>query len=338
MEANSTRQKILRQTKAILPWFLCLAIFVYLFNKVPMDEIRFGLTQLHWGAFVLFSFLYFLVILYGDCVGLHYFFKRFVAPVSYSEVVHVRGASFLLSIVNYLLGQAALAYYVKKQYHASLAKALGVVSFVTVMDLLLVFTSGLLGLSATGRYGSSLVLKMAVGLMWLAFAGWAFFWRQLSACNLARLDRFPFFHKIFSHSIFLIFREASLKDYMVLFFTRLPVLLVVLSSVNLAFLAFGAMLPWEAVYLYHPIVLLVSSVPITPAGLGTSQMLMMQFFGDILILPPALAQNVTPVHLVFIASLMWNLANQIFKAAFGGFALYKSKSLRWLENSQNFDK
>lgn len=316
MERISPRQKIFLRAKSILPWFFCLAIFVYLFNRVPLAEIRFEVSRLHWPAFLICSFLYFLVILYGDCVGLHYFFKRFVAPVTYQEVVHVRGASFLLSVINYLLGQAALAFYVKKQYRASLAKSLGVVSFVTVMDLLLVFTSGLLAL---GQWGFVL-------LLWLAYAAWAFFWRTLSGQNLARLHSYPVFHKIFSHSIFLIFREASRKDYVVLLLTRLPVLFVVLASINMAFLAFGVMLPWAKVFLFHPIVLLASSLPITPAGLGTSQMLMMQFFAD---------QNLMPAHLVFTVSLLWNLANQIYKTLYGGIALWRSKNLRWLENSSN---
>lgn len=328
-EASLPRQKILNGVSALLPWGLGLSILIYLVRHIPFEEVVLGFSQIKWGWFFLASFGYFLVVLYGDALGLYYFFKRFVSPVSYSEVLHVRGRSFLISIVNYLLGQAALAYYVKKHYRASLSLAFGAVSFVTVMDLMLTLTSGLLALSVTTTKTplsiSGGMLRFLVVLLWASYALWAWFWSRLTKETFEKLDRFYILHRIFSHSVFLIFREAKLKDYVYLFLLRLPVLFVVIGGLNLAFYSFGASLPWADVYLFHPIVLLVSSVPITPAGLGTSQALMMEFFESSLSLPTNLSSAISGAHLIFVVSLIWNLANQIYKALYGAVAVAKSK-------------
>lgn len=324
MEQTKSGQNLSRSLRILLPWLLCAALFVFLFQKIPPDRLWVALQNIRVGPLVFWSVLYFAMVLYGDCLSLHYVFKRFVAPMRFAEVRRVRGSSFLLAVVNYLLGQAALAYYAKKKYRASLSKAFGAMSFVTTLDLLLVLSSGLLVLGFVPGMAKKFNLavwpvRFVFLALWAAYTAWGVFWSRINDERLRRLQHNKILHWILQHNVFLIFRQASFKDYALLLLMRLPLLFVVIIGVDLAFLPFGASASLSEVFLFGPLILLVSSLPLTPAGLGTSQMLMIEFFSS------SIATSQTSYadarELVFAASLIWTLANQTLKLIYGALCL-----------------
>ncbi len=309
----------------ILPWLFCALLFWYLFRKVPPQKLWQSLQIVRVPVFVFWSLLYFAVVLVGDAVGIHYFLRRFVAPMTFGETLKVRGASFLLALVNYLVGQAAMAYYAKSRYQAKLAKAFGTISFITAMDLCLVVSSGILALGFSERaqafwgFSRGFCAALVFGL-WLFYALWALFWRLYAPRQLAK-NSASRWRRWLARDLFLIFREAQLRDYVMLFATRAPILLIVIANIQFGLWAFGARLPWTEIFLYNPIVLLVSSLPLTPAGLGTSQFLMVSFFAPSVTGSVFASTSLTAPELIFSVSFIWVLANQILKALFGAYCL-----------------
>lgn len=340
METPKRRQTLL---KKIYPWAIAAALFVYLFIKIPPDQVLKALSHIDLLVFAFWSLLYFWVVLYLDCVALKVFLTRFSAPISFKETVEVRGASFLIAVLNYVVGQGALAYYLKKKRGASLSRSLGAVSFVTVMDLLLILSSGMIALSFSDTPQAAKIRAnlsffeqswIMAPILFAAYAIWCVFWHFVDRGKLEKQKGKAWVRFVLSHDVFAIFREARFTDYLMLFVLRLPLLIIVISHINLAMFSLHAKLAWTDVFLYNPIILLVSSVPLTPAGLGTSQLLTTLFFTDSVQSAPA---GLKVSELLFAASLIWYLTNQGLKALYGAYCLGKLEKKALSPDSQNIE-
>lgn len=341
MKTHSLGQKISKIFKHAYPWVLCGLLFVYLFRQVPFENLWLAILNMNPFVFLVTILIYFFVILYADCLALQYFLSRFSAEISFRETKAVRGVSFILSVVNYLMGQAAFAYYLKKVKKAPLAKSLGAVSFVTMMDLILVIFSALVSLSwSESAFATELKAKVflfewswvSALLLLVVYVAWAVFWKSVSDAKIQKLHKYRVMHWVLGHEIFLIFRQANLKDYAVLFLMRAPLLVLVIAQVNFAMLPFASQIAWADVFLYNPIVLLATTLPITPAGLGTSQFLSIEFFSGGLQSPLITGSILTAKELLFTGTLLWYLSNQVLKILYGFFKYGQSKNHEWIQN------
>lgn len=318
--------------KIILPWLVCLAIFVWLLNHIQPKEIWAALKFADKPKLLAYGLTYFFIVLTTDALSLKHFIGRFATPITFKELVMVRGATYLLMIVNYAASQGAFAVYLKKTHGASLSKTAGAVLFINIADVLLVFTSALLALTvAPVSFGGMNLRPYAFTIVPLLYGGlalWALFWHNLDHPFIARWRRFRPVAWLLEHDVFLVFREAGFKDYLVLFLARAPLLFIVIGSYNLAIMAFQAHIDWFWIFLYNPLVMFLSALPLTPAGLGTGQALSIAFFRNVIQSPLFANGSTSPENLIFTSSLIWNLANQVFKAIFGALCLAKtSRSL-----------
>lgn len=307
--------------KIVLPWCFCIAIFYYIFSKIQLAEFLHAFAQANIFLFVLYAILYFFLVHTFDCLAIKHFISRFSSPISHKESWLVRGVSYFIMILNYHAAQGAFAIYFKKTHKAPIAKTLGVLGFISVMDLLLVVTSAFVALSFSnityrGFDIRSFVLKLAP-LLYICYFLWIAFWRNSEKPFMDKVKKFKLIKWILHHDIFLIFREANLTDYVLIFLYRLPIIILVLGSYKFAVAAFQGELNWLPVYLYNPVILLVSSLPITPSGLGTGQLMTIAFYKDLVTSPLFGASILTPESLLFTSSLAWALANQVVKAIFG---------------------
>lgn len=311
--------------KTILPWLFCAIIFYYLFTYIHPKDIAKALVLADWLHFFYYSIVYFVLVLYLDCFALKYFISRFAAPITFRESWLVRGVSYFLMILNYGAGQGAYAIYLKKTHGAPLAKTLGTIGFISVADALLVFTSALIASSLVPVMYQGLNLsrlaQIIVPLIYLFYGVWIWFWKNCDRPFLIRGQRFRIIKWFISHDVFFIFREATLKDYLILFALRAPLLIIVLAGYRWALLSFQADLSWQAIFTYNPIIMFISALPLTPAGLGTSQVMTIAFFKNLIQSPHIASGTATAANILLTSSLLWFLANQALKALFGGYAL-----------------
>jgi uncharacterized membrane protein YbhN (UPF0104 family) len=321
-------KKLLRN---LLPWLICIAIFAYLFHSFGQDgslhpdEIWRTLKLAQWPFLLLSGLIYFTVVLYADCIGIRHFISRFAAPVSFSETLLVRGVSFLMMIFNYGAGQGAFAVYLRKTRRAPLARSLGAMAFLSSADIMLIFTSGAVALLIEDVVFEGVSLRRmglaAIGVIYLLYGAWILFWRNADGPWIGKLRRFRLVNWLIAHDVFHIFREAKFRDYLILFLCRTPVLAVVVCGYNLAVTSFNAHIDWVYILLYNPIILFAGSLPLTPAGLGTSQILMLRFYGDVTTGPLIASGAASAANILLTSSLAWILLNQLFKALYGAYCL-----------------
>lgn len=311
----------MKPIKRILPWLICIAIFYFLFQQIKPVEFWQALQLTQIDEFLFYSLAYFLIVWFLDSFALQHFLSRFATPVTTKEILKVRGVSYLFMIINYPLAQGVFAIYLKKTHNAKIAKTLGTIFFIMAADLLLVLLCGLIAvLFAKWPLPNFDLPKWApifILLLSLGYLFWIWFWRQIGKGRLIKWRHLKMVGWLLSHDIFLIFREAGLKDYLNLFLYRIPLLAMILGSFNLALFSFGTAIDWTELYLYNPIVMLIAMVPITPAGLGTGQYFIMLFYENLVSGPLLAAKAITAKNLLFTSSTIWTVMNQIYKTLFG---------------------
>jgi hypothetical protein len=311
--------------KKILPWLFCAGIFAYLFTTIHPKDMAKALALADLPRFFYYSAVYFVLVLYLDCFALKHFISRFAATITFRESWLVRGASYFLMIFNYGAGQGSYAIYLKKAHGAPLAKTLGTIGFISVADALLVFTSALIASSFQPviyqKWNLSQLAQIIVPLIYLFYGVWIWFWKNCDRPFLVRGQRFRIIKWFVSHDVFFIFREATRKDYLMLFILRAPLLVIVIAGYRWALLSFQTELSWHAVFTYNPIIMFASALPLTPAGLGTSQVLSIELLKDLIQSPLITSGTATAANILLTSSLLWFLANQVLKALFGLYAL-----------------
>jgi uncharacterized membrane protein YbhN (UPF0104 family) len=316
-------KKILKTT---IPLILCLLIFSYIFYKIPPKQALETLTLTKVPVFILLSILYFFWVHIFDCLTIRHFITRFCSPITHKESWLVRGVTYLLMIINYHAAQGGFAVYFKKTHKAPIAKTLGTMAFISIADLVLIITSAVIALIFTNvtykGFDFRLFMLWLAPLVYIGYILWIIVWRNVDHPLIVKLKRFRLMRWILEHNLFLIFREARLKDYGILFLSRIPIVVGVVGGLNLAMYAFHAHIDWIKLFLYNPAIMLISTLPITPSGLGTGQFLTIEFFKNHTTSTHFAAGLITPESLLLTCSLMWFLANQIIKAIFGTICLF----------------
>ncbi len=317
----------------MIPLAICVLIFVFIFRKIPPAKAWEALQTSNIPLFIFVAVVYFFWVHVFDCLAIKHFISRFSAPISHKESWLVRGVTYIMMIINYHAAQGVFAYYFKKTHKAPLSKTLGTMAFISIGDLILILTSALIALGFTnvtyqGFDFRLFVLRLAP-IIYLGYGLFILFWKNADRPVIRKLARFRLVGWLLRHNLFLIFREAKLGDYLLLFVLRIPLIIAVIGGYNLALGTFGFAIPWSKIFLYNPIIMLIATLPITPAGLGTGQFFTIQFFQNHVSHSNLLIDPVSAASLLLASSLIWFLANQIIKVIFGVVCLIWTNSAQF---------
>lgn len=318
--------------KKIIPWLFAGLIFFLLFRKIPPREVLETFRYLNVPFFVFLTVTYFTGLLLIDCWGLQWILTRFSAPFRYGETILMRGATYLLMLINYGLGQGGIAFYAKQTHDAPIFKTLGCVFHLSLTDLFLFLVCGTLSIAFGDPIYRGVSLRSSIlSLTLIAFAsfiGMVFFWRYFDSPVVRFLRKLKLVDWILNHNIFHVYRESTWKDYLTAFLLRIPMVAIVVLSPWFALAVFDVSLPIPVILTYLPIMMIVGTLPITPVGLGTIQVLAVEFFAPHISVPAAASGAVTPETLVLASSILWVFANILLKSLFGFYCLgRKSKKL-----------
>ncbi len=246
----------------LLGWAVTIAVLVYLFRTIPLSKVGDAIHAAYWWAIPADAVLVVAVYL-ADSFAIKKTFAWFVAPLSFREVLIVRGATYLLALINYAVGQGAIIYFVNRSRGVPLLRgtaAVLLVMGVNVLVLLVLASAGLL-MTADVPPVLRLVVIMAYGGLagYIALVAWKPSW-------------------LASRPIFDVLLSAGVSGHLRAMAVRLPHILslMVLSWISLA--AFGVVVPVGKAVLCLPIVYFVAVLPISFQGLGTSQAMLIHFF------------------------------------------------------------
>lgn len=312
---------ILNLGKNLLPWLVAAGLFAYLFYKIPPAQVLKSLRFVRLWPFVGYAIFYFLVLMALDTFSLARVMTRFDAPVSFRELLPARCVSYLLSIVNYNAGQAAMALYFKRSRGMSFFKTLGNILFVTAIDLYWIVALAFAGSFFLDIQIHELSLNRWVQrVAYVAFAALILhlaFWRGWLGKVWPKRIHFGFTDWVKGRHLFQSFHHATLADYFKIALLRLPIHVLIIISMGVVMSFFEVHIFWTDVIATFPIIFLLGAIPLTPGGLGATQLATVELLKNQVTSPLFSSGQIKPEELLFAMSLAWMFVNYLLKALAG---------------------
>lgn len=335
MALNSNLKKII---KKLSPWIFTAIIFGFLFKSIPAAGVIQSIKLANLPLFVTYSVLYFAVMMLIDCLGLQWALKRFSASVSFGETILMRGATYLLMLVNYNAGQGAMSLYLHKTHGAPVFKTLGTVFFISMIDMSIllgpaVITALNVNIEFEGKPLNHLILKAGL-LTYSIFILWILFWKLLKSPSGSFFLQQKWIRFFYEKPLFDTFKEADWVDYVKIITLRIPPLLLVAGSFFFWSHSFGIPLPLTDIFVYSPIILIAGTLPITPGGVGAVQALCIKLFQDQTTSQMPTNSLVSAAQTILAASLLWGMANAVLKLLFGLYCLSKKSRTLFIDDSK----
>jgi hypothetical protein len=246
----------------ILAWVVTIAILVYLFRRIDIAEVGKAIWAAAWWAIPASAILVIAVYL-ADSFAIKKTFGWFVAPLSYREVLVVRGATYILALVNYTVGQGAIVYFVNRSRGVPVLRGTAAVLLVMGVNILM-----LLVLASVGLVVSPDVPQVLRIIVLVAYAGLAIY-----VVLVAAKPRW-----LVSRPIFDVLLSAGVGGHLRSMAVRVPHILSLMVFTWTSLAAFGVVVPIAKAILCLPIVYFVAVLPISFQGLGTSQAMFIHFF------------------------------------------------------------
>ena len=184
----------------------------------------------------------------------------------------IKCASYLLAIVNYTLGGAALTVLLRRRAGIGLGEAAGVVLLISMTDLLVVLGLGA-GAAATVQAGTLTVKAGVVALVGVGFFGGLVLLRV--PASLGPLER------IRSLSVFDALRKRPTRQLVELLAIRIVFAFCFIGIAGATFLAFDVPVPPGRLVLGMMILAVVGAIPWAVAGLGVGQLAAVVVFKDV---------------------------------------------------------
>jgi hypothetical protein len=263
VEVQRARPSTLRRT---LPWLAGLAILVVIALRVPVDAFRAAITEGPHVALALVTLAITTSVLCTDSLSTWIGLRALAIRRPLHHVLAIRGATYVLFLLNYAVGQGAFGYWLNRTGIPGL-RAVGVTLFLigTNLATLLVVTTlaWLVGDRAAGHDA----------LWWTLIGGCVAFVIYLAIIVAApgivarRAVLAPLF-------------DAHLRGHAIAMVGRLPHTAVIVLGHWVAIRTWGIPVPVSAGLALMPAVAVASVLPISPAGLGTTQAALVLFFAD----------------------------------------------------------
>ncbi len=248
----------------LIAWAVTLAILIYLFRKIPLADVWTAMHAAAWWA-IPASALIVLAVYLADSFAIVKTFGWFVARLGYREVLIVRGATYLLALVNYAVGQGAIIYFVNRTRKVPILRGTAAVLLIMGINVLMLLVLATIGLVTASEVSSGVRLVLLVAYLGLV----------VYIVLVALRPRW-----LVARPILDVLLTAGLKGHLRAMLVRLPHIctLLVLSWVSMA--GFGVIIPVTKAVLCLPIVYFVTVLPISVQGLGTTQAMMILFFAE----------------------------------------------------------
>ncbi|MCP4751252.1 MAG: hypothetical protein GY866_10180 [Proteobacteria bacterium] len=253
------------------PWVVAAVIFYFVFQRVSITDVAAAFLRVDLRIFLPLLVFSLFIHFFWDSLVYTLLFRWFGVSVTYRGMLPIRGASYLLMVLNFFVGQGGLTLLMNRWKALSIKRTGSIVLFSIFTDYYMLMVLCLIG--AFRLPGVDLVdffqgteegdLVRFIVISWIYFALHIGFYRLY----LPRGGR-PFLKR---SEILSTFREAPLFLYIKLGAVKLVNSIVGLFSTYFALMAFDLHVPLPYLVAFLPIVWFISSIPITVMGLGTTQ-------------------------------------------------------------------
>ena len=259
--------------KAVAPWLGAIAILAYLFWDVPYQDAwqaarnaRLDLFIPEILAAVIFWFLL-------DSGALAYLLTRFNAPVSWAEARSIRGITYIVTVLNWNVGTAAIVLHLRRSKQVPALESTSSLFFYGYCDAVLLMALTLIG---TSTFSDSATLSTIQ-----KFAG-AFFAFQIGIFLMLAANRpnWNWIQRIRNTAIVRSYRLSTPRDFLIVLGLKLIYFMGFLWIFWAGSHAFGVGIPFSLAVASAPAIMMISALPLSPAGLGTQAAAMVYFWSD----------------------------------------------------------
>jgi hypothetical protein len=282
--------------RRIGPWVVTVGLLYLMFRHISLADV---IAAVHRAApwTIPAAVLGIAAIYFADSLAIWKTFGWFLAPLTFGQVLVVRGATYLLAAINYNVGQGAMVYFIHRAKGTTIMRGVATLLLVLGINVL-----ALIFLSTVGLGIAPDVPRVVRIVIFVAYGGLAVYLLALAFKPRWLVER-PLFDVLLG---------AGLGGHLKALAVRLPHIAVLLAFQIAVLYGFGVRVPIAQAVVTLPLVFFIAVLPISVQGLGTNQAVMTFFFaryapGD------AAAQSAT----VIAASLFATAVGTTLQAALG---------------------
>ena len=253
---------MLKRVGRAAAWLVTATLLFLLFRKIPFATVLAATRNAAvWTVPVAAAWI--AVIYFADSFAIWKTFGWFLAPLSYAQVLVVRGATYLLAAINYNVGQGAIVYFVHRATGASVMRGVATVLLIMGVNVLALLVLTTVGLAIAPDVPHAVAIVVGV-----AYAGLAVY-----ALAVATKPRW-----LAQRPVFDVLLAAGPAGHVRALLVRVPHILALMTFQTCMLRAFGVAVPVGQALATLPIVFFIAVLPISVQGLGTTQAAMVFFF------------------------------------------------------------
>ncbi len=246
----------------LLPWVVAVGLLAWVLRKQSWSALVAAFHQAPLGPFLAASVVLLIANCAADTLAMYFTFGWFGCRLRYRELFVVRAATYLLAVVQYYVGQAAIVAYLYRR-GVNVLRASGFILFISGINL------AVLVLFASAGLASDRVPQPWLRYIPGAVGAGAILYGAVLQIRPAPLVRMRLLAPLFEMGV-----VGHLKSTLV----RIPHVLVLIVWHYMALRMFGvAVTPLRAL-VYLPAVFFLAALPISVQGLGMSQAAATLFF------------------------------------------------------------
>jgi uncharacterized membrane protein YbhN (UPF0104 family) len=264
----------------LLPWVVTIGIFAFLFHKIPITKVYEAAAHVNLWTFVPVIIIGFIMYFLWDVLIFTLLFKEVGSGIPYLGMLTIRGAAYLLSIVNHFVGAGSIALLMNRLKNKSISQTGSIVilkiflEYYGIMALCLLTAFQIPGIDLKLFFENSEkghFIRLII-LSWICFVAVLLFFHLV-------LPNSQGFKGIKSSKILSAFRDVlPHKQFVFILIHVIGFFFFDILVVFLALMVFGLKIPFLFFIVFFPVVRLIEVIPVSVMGLGTSQMAMIWLF------------------------------------------------------------
>jgi len=264
------------------------------------------LADVRWAPYLALMAVYSSFYVLVDSFVVQQAVSWFNVRVPYRAILPVRATTYILSLLNTLLGQGGVALYLHRRYDVPFWEITGTVIFIVLVEIFQLALYSFVGAAAGGQ------LARAPWPAYLVLGAFA-------PLHLWFFSR-PRTSRLYETPVFAAFRKARPRQYLELLLYKTPNLVAAVTVYWLALPLFGMHVPFTMLLAFLPLIFFLASLPIAAAHLGPPQLAWSIFFA-----------GVAPGERLVAFSLAAHLTFMVMNACIG--LLFLRKAMRELEGA-----
>jgi uncharacterized membrane protein YbhN (UPF0104 family) len=294
---------------AIIKWLIAAGVLFYLFHQVDKAKLTAALSSARLEIYLPLSVCFVVIWFLIESQNLAFLFNMFGHDLTFREMRFIRGASYMLMIINYNLGLGAIAWYLKRRNHIPLSRAGSVMFFYYFVESVGITFFAMAGCLLVYRHSPVIYGKIILiaGLMFFSYITLFFLVRFIPSRG--------FFTRFRESALLAAFYEADFPSYFMLSGLRAVYFASFITFFYFGLSSFDVHVPLLYLIGLVPVIFFIGNIPVTPFGIGTIQAAMMFFFR-----PFGPEENILSFSVAYTATLLF------FRAPIGLIYLRETKT------------